>query len=115
MRPKFESTPELSSDLEWHLQNGKASRVALASLLVSEFYSDALRLSWAILGDLHQARQVVELAFTSALVNQYRYRLGQNAQTWLYRFVIQAVEKLASAFSSLCMRKSAGRCMLQFC
>jgi DNA-directed RNA polymerase specialized sigma24 family protein len=96
MRPKFESTPELSSDLEWHLQNGKASRVALASLLVSEFYSDALRLSWAILGDLHQARQVVELAFTSALVNQYRYRLGQNAQTWLYRFVIQAVEKLAS-------------------
>jgi DNA-directed RNA polymerase specialized sigma24 family protein len=97
MRPHFESTPELSSDLEWHLQNGKASRVALAGLLVSEFYSDALRLSWAILGDMHQARQAVEQAFTFALINQYRYRLGQNAQTWLYRLVIQAVEKSAWA------------------
>jgi DNA-directed RNA polymerase specialized sigma24 family protein len=95
MKPQFESTPELATDLEWHLQNGKASQAALAGLLVSEFYSDAFRLSWAVLGDLDRARQTVERAFISALVNQYRYRLGQDARTWLFRFVIQEVEKSA--------------------
>lgn len=100
MKSQFESTPELSTDLEWHLQNGNASRVALAGLLVSEFYSDALRLCWAILGDLEQARQTVERALTSALVNQYRFRLGQDARTWLYRFVIQEVEKSTRAQNS---------------
>lgn len=94
MKPQFDFSPELSSDLEWLLQNGKTGRAELASFLASEYYSDAVRLSWAILGDLEQARQSVEQAFTAALVNQYRFRFGLNARTWLFRFVIQAAGKM---------------------
>jgi LysM repeat protein/DNA-directed RNA polymerase specialized sigma24 family protein len=94
MKVQFDSPPELSSDLEWCLQNGQASRVALADLLAREYYVDALRLSWAVLGDLEPARQTVLQAFTAALVNQYRFRLGLNARIWLFHFVIQAVRKM---------------------
>jgi LysM repeat protein/DNA-directed RNA polymerase specialized sigma24 family protein len=99
MKLQFDSPPELSSDLEWLLQNGKASRGALAELLASEFYADALRLSWAVSGDLEIAQKAVMEAFSSALVNQYRFRLGQNAQIWLYQYVIQAVKKAFKAHS----------------
>jgi DNA-directed RNA polymerase specialized sigma24 family protein len=97
MNPQFDSPLELSSDLEWLLQNGKASRVALAHFLVSEFYADAVRLSWAILEDIDQAHQTVIQAFTAALVNQYRFRVGQNARIWLYRFVIQSIRNAITA------------------
>jgi LysM repeat protein/DNA-directed RNA polymerase specialized sigma24 family protein len=93
MKPQFDLPLELSSDLEWLLQNGKASRGALAEFLASEFYADALQLSWAVLGDLELARQTVVQAFSSAVVNQYRFRVGQNAQIWLFHFLIQAIKK----------------------
>jgi LysM repeat protein/DNA-directed RNA polymerase specialized sigma24 family protein len=93
MNPLFESTTELSSDLEWLLQNGAASRDVLANLLVREYYSSALSLSWAVLGDLEQARQTVVQAFTTVLVNQYRYHSGENVQIWLFKIILQAAKK----------------------
>ncbi len=109
MKPKFDLSPELSSDLEWLLQNGEASHAALANLLVRDFYSDAVRLNWAILGDLERARQSVLQAFSAALVNQYRFRLGQNARTWLFHFVIQAARKIVRVESSSTNVTGAGQ------
>jgi LysM repeat protein len=95
MKPLFDTSPELSSELEWLLQNGETNHAALADVLVREYYASALRLSWAILGDLGQARHTVLQAFTMAMLNQYRYRPGKSAHIWLFQFVLQAARKAA--------------------
>lgn len=93
MNSLFKSTTELSSDLEWLLQNGAASRDVLANLLVREYYSSALCLGWAVLGDLDQARRAVLKAFTTVLENQYRDHSGENVQIWLFKIILQAAKK----------------------
>jgi DNA-directed RNA polymerase specialized sigma24 family protein/WD40 repeat protein len=113
MKPLFDSPPELSSELEWLLQNGEASRAALANVLVREYYASALRLSWAILGDLGRARQIVLQAFTTALVNQYRYRSGKNAHIWLFQFILQAARKAARLRGSSSVSEVSGGAALE--
>ncbi len=95
MKPLFDTSPELSSELEWLLQNGETNHAELADVLVREYYASALRLSWAILGDLEQARRTVMQAFSTALVNNYRYHSGRNVHIWLFQFILQAARKTA--------------------
>ena len=87
----FEPIPELSSDLEWMLQSGQASRAMLAEVLVEEFSKPVYRLALSLFGEPEAALNAARDAFSAALLNQYRYRSSSSVRAWFYAQALPAL------------------------
>jgi DNA-directed RNA polymerase specialized sigma24 family protein len=91
------TSPELSSDLEWMLQSGQAPKEMMAEALVEEYYEPVFRLGLAILGDSEQARQTALETFSGALLEAHRYDGKCGVRNWLLRLALNTCQTYRGA------------------
>lgn len=66
----------------------KSKDEAAVRALVDRYGDKLLRAAAAILGDVHQAEDVVQETFVSALRGIHRFRETSSLYTWLYRIAV---------------------------
>jgi DNA-directed RNA polymerase specialized sigma24 family protein len=80
----IEPEPELAPDLEWMLQSGQVSQEILAVAMLREYYLAVYRMALCLLDDRQAAAEAAPKIFSTALLNQHRYRPVQGARHWLF-------------------------------
>lgn len=78
------SDEELSSDLEFLLQNGKDAGPVLVEALVREFYAPVYRLGLAICDDPDCATIIAIETFVAAAMDVHDYHAEAGALSWIY-------------------------------
>lgn len=83
----LEKPPDLSPDLEWMLQCGRASEVALVEALAREHFVGVYDLALDITGSQQRAEQVAARALAEAVLNAHRYPAELGLRNWLFSLV----------------------------
>jgi hypothetical protein len=78
---------ELSPDLEWMLQSGRASEAVLVEALTREQYAGLVRLAEGIAGEPARAEAIAARALADAVLSAHRYPVGLGVQDWLLSLI----------------------------
>jgi hypothetical protein len=85
----YDSSPDLSSDLEWMLQSKQATPLMLAGAMVQEYGEQVFRLSLALLSDQEAARRASEETFVKVLLSIHRYSSSIGIRDFIFTHAIQ--------------------------
>jgi hypothetical protein len=75
--------PDLSPDLEWLLQSGRASDEILIEALVGEHFAEVCILAVELLGDIQQAQALAARVLADGILNMHAYSADTSVRSWL--------------------------------
>ncbi|RPI35133.1 MAG: sigma-70 family RNA polymerase sigma factor, partial [Chloroflexota bacterium] len=96
----LDNKPEVTSELEWMLQNSQVDDGMLGEALVREYYASIYHLAISILKDHSKAGEVARETIHQAVANRHRYWGETRLRVWLYRIAYQKCRRLAGLFIS---------------
>src|SRR4030065_499482 len=95
----LEDKTDLSSNLEWLLQSGKARDESLARTLVKDQYLEVYRLALSLVSDEIQAIYLTNETLAEAVVQAHRFQVTEGIQSWLSRLTNQILRRRSRANS----------------